>query len=1033
MEDSVTRVRLTGTDSVKSVDKETYLDLEVKSTYGKLRNTEIASDIDLMDLFEKERNSCTNYRLTLTINPFCSNVLFNMCTEIVENEGSYEQKPIVDQSGAGVSVPNAYGKDSGVLRSDMVNNTEYSREGLTPNTYSYHPGVDIFNNHIIRNKTGRIVNGYTTAPNPRNIFNTLEDVMRNYDGSVVTFRPRRRLDSYNIPVEIDKHLYQKGDLMGLSCDDGDEDLTAIDANLRDENGWYGFDNTAVIDAKSPTDDDVLLDINRVINDHGDCEFIDMYPDRTLFSFTPKLNTYKNRLEYNWDIEVTYPYRNFFAHPLVTDGEELNDGTWKQGDLNAMRLLYGKYVVMPSGRYAFLFRSCVPHGLTSGDRIILYYKPDGVNEQYHECAETCITSVFGDIESRNKEYFFSFYSNSIFDGIVGGDVIDKLYTEVNNPQNPNDYTLFSKQLTHIPDGDPKYDYIKFYVYEVEPCQGGYYDETNTYYEIPTVTSNTPDHIRVIDNHGDITCYERVLKYYDFNGAIDSDFDITNEINRILAQYEFRYNRVVSNVKSQYYFRIFHKLPNLSHAHDELTENESSDSSSFERFIAANASHEDEITHGLVMDKFDNEWYDMAFAKTIYGDQITQVTYTEPCDIKDLVDNLGRPVLSLYATIVKKNNGYEKWYGQYRKEDGYYGTDDIEYSHCFGKVTSGLPFLMHDEDYDLNLRAEKAWLSDAKMLTNIEIDGIQSKSLEDWIGKSDGVNGLLDNEFFGDVVEFNPVDGYEKVLEVVNFRFNTAQREAEEIVNDNQYVFYTKNIKTDDYTYIEDEDETFSVETKPYPSAIIHPEGYHYKAHYEMRTKELGEKHQDSHYRLRADTSEVCEIDGERYIMVDTVSRHKCTPGDVVYFCDDEDGVWYDGKIVYTPDMNTLIASVVTDIGDVELNTTLEELSDLLNNGDAILRRRNPSIPSYAVRVAKNDFIWRDINNVGDVRNQLLPEYPFTNGNFYVDRQINFFLKRQDPTGVNGLYFHSDDEQIANPYGDVIKSRNTDYVSEARMTC
>ena len=37
-----------------------------------------------------------------------------------------------------------------------------------------------------------------------------------------------------------------------------------------------------------------------------CEFIDLYPDRTLFSFLPKYNKYRKRAEKNWDYCITYP-------------------------------------------------------------------------------------------------------------------------------------------------------------------------------------------------------------------------------------------------------------------------------------------------------------------------------------------------------------------------------------------------------------------------------------------------------------------------------------------------------------------------------------------------------------------------------------------------------------------------------------------------------------------------------------------------------------------------------------------------------
>ena len=33
---------------------------------------------------------------------------------------------------------------------------------------------------------------------------------------------------------------------------------------------------------------------------------------------------------------------------------------------------------------------------------------------------------------------------------------------------------------------------------------------------------------------------------------------------------------------------------------------------------------------------------------------------------------------------------------------------------------------------------------------------------------------------------------------------------------------------------------------------------------------------------------------------------------------------------------------------------------------------------------------------------LPEYAYANDAFYITKEINFFLRRQDPQGWNGLY-------------------------------
>ena len=58
------------------------------------------------------------------------------------------------------------------------------------------------------------------------------------------------------------------------------------------------------------------------------------------------------------------------------------------------------------------------------------------------------------------------------------------------------------------------------------------------------------------------------------------------------------------------------------------------------------------------------------------------------------------------------------------------------------------------------------------------------------------------------------------------------------------------------------------------------------------------------------------------------------------------------------------------------------------------------------------MWREPANAWDIDNEdeELKEYVFANGNLYIDEQVNFFLRRQDPNGENGLRIN----EIAYPY-------------------
>ena len=225
----------------------------------------------------------------------------------------------------------------------MVRNSEYSSEKIG---FEYHPGYDFFNNHILRNKSYRIVNPLPkSAPfDKKNGFNTMEDFMRLANGSSIQKCNRLEI---NDTTFAEKHLYDRTDI--LRMDDGE----SLAENLREENGWFGFYNTSVIPSKSL--DGKILDINRAINNKGNCEFVDMYPDRSLFSFVPKYNEHRNRIEENWKIELTYPFEH-----TVKDDRNKDFYIVQSGNTNALAIASVEYVINQTGVNVLLFRTYTKH-------------------------------------------------------------------------------------------------------------------------------------------------------------------------------------------------------------------------------------------------------------------------------------------------------------------------------------------------------------------------------------------------------------------------------------------------------------------------------------------------------------------------------------------------------------------------------------------------------------------------------------------------------------------------------------------------
>ena len=97
-------IRLGQTDSINSVNVENRLDVEIKNTSNLIRCNNVKETIDQYEQFLQERNDCSKYRLILTINPFCSNVLFNPVTEIIKDEGSDNCKVVTDNANADFDV-----------------------------------------------------------------------------------------------------------------------------------------------------------------------------------------------------------------------------------------------------------------------------------------------------------------------------------------------------------------------------------------------------------------------------------------------------------------------------------------------------------------------------------------------------------------------------------------------------------------------------------------------------------------------------------------------------------------------------------------------------------------------------------------------------------------------------------------------------------------------------------------------------------------------------------------------------------------
>ena len=902
------QIRLNSTDSVNSVNKENFLDVEIKQHTKVFPFGNVIDTIDQRQQFETEREKCTTNRLILTVQPYCSNILFNTVTEIVQNEGSDETNgenklTFVNSNSKGITVKDTggysiKGKQTNVTNVDMVRNTEYAN-GERP--FVYHCGWDIFNNHILRNQTFKLVNSYTTKPNDGsygNVFNTIRDFMRDANGDFIKLH--RRTDINTIELETNKRLYLRDDV--LSFED------SANANIYEQNGWFGFNNRSSIvttEWKEKEKEWKDMQTAKVFNgeDSLACGFVEMYPDSSLYSFSPKYNKFQNREEHNWDICITYPYKNDYGYEYNEDTNTI--------DLNNENR---KLIVTKTS-----------------DKFKLFYSVD--KKTYTEIKDILFEVVnIGNLESEYQDYYF--YINNIQD--------------------------------------------------------------------------------VYDNIG----------------------------SQIVDDYSFRFIKVVNNRDCKYYFRKFRKLPNFKFKKRNLTDEDVYNEDKFNEYIEENC-----MKDGKML-LFSKEQYPLAFSNTVYGDGNTQIVFTDSIDIDKLTDNLGRPITELYITFIKRNKGHDIWYNQNHSQEE---LKQIEFSHCFSEVISGLK--MHNELGDSEeLKQTRKEISDVSCITTTYDDLL----VEDLLDKDIDIDKT--DEFYGDLVELNQGTMEETVLSDVCFRFNTEQRENGSIDKCGKYVYDT--IITDDYDFdgfVCDANELDEVN-------IIRKEGYYYKAHYPVKVREFGAMRQDSHHEIKVASCKPKQANG-MFIEVVSALRSGVTNDSVVYLYDTENN----NKKVAELTVNSVQSNVrfllntmkredanyisIFDIvkgllysqrnvkaGEKWTNENgLEEIAEEdkevndYSQPKYIMRLKNIDIPHYAYEVGENSniFLWRDVLNIGNKDTVELTEYPFANGHFYINKEINFFLKRQDPFGYNGLY--TSELSPNDIFGNVKEENIYEYKDETNVVC
>lgn len=839
--------------SKESVNNTNIIPVEINRDASIFHDEVMVDTLNMMDLYYNEKDKSTKHRFIFTIYPICTNVLYNKISEVIYKEGSDDavllkhdneinyneinyNDVLKNLSQLNPSPVAGYGEID-FTATHVIRNTEYSNSHFE---MTYHCGANIFNNHLLRNKEnisvqcknggGKTIVHYEDGRDTRvikNPFNTIGDLARNTNGeNLQTNLPS--YGTYNVYLNsnynkaVPLYLYDTIKTFKESYND----------NLRRKNGWVGFTNPTTLHI--PVKDNYY--VNKCLNNAEGCAFIDMAPERDLFSFIPKKNQYRNRLEYNWDYFLTYPAKSEYNDKQILIGK---------GKGLPLCKTFETYISQNNVSVT-TFCSPVKHNLGINNFVrIVFDNGDAV----------CQVVSTGTIKGDDKNYYFTVYTSDI-------------------------------------------------------------------------------------------------EYYLNNGDTPR-----------------RFLKVVNGYDCEYYFRKFKKLGVYKSSINQL-----------------------------------------AFAKTIYDDNISQIIFTDDVDIADIKDNRGRPLTEIYLTIIKSNRGNKEWY-----DNNVFKSDKIEYSHVFGTVTSGLdiPNFCKTENLPI-IRSQHC-------IDNEVIERIKKNDSEVHIPLSssyieEDINREM-NEFYGDLVEFNVVTLDETVLEDVLHRFNTKQRETkntafstlfyDEIYND---IYDYANIEENtDKTVKADSATTNIIEYKLNEGyANISPEGYIYKPHHKIVIGKFSNTIEQL-YDVKIATENKVYDPQLRMVSFQTKENYNLMLNDIICVVD---------KTTFENNLFSIKTSYFDEEKQIyTYNCLINDNKRPIITNDFYIFKHNLAIPegAYMVHDDTGQHLWREIElpSTYDSREDLY-KIPFTNNAFYHHENIIFPVRRQDPSHDYGMFVEKNGKQIENNF-------------------
>ena len=268
------KIILNKSKSKASTNKNTYLPIDLGNQMKKISSHSGQHLVDLYQVYLDEKDASDKYRLIFTINPVCTNVLFNAITEVVYKEGSPDCKVLadtpMDEAGPNRTLwPNIV-SDEPLTRIQAIRDTEYSSPDIMG--IDYLPGVDIFNNHLLRqnglncvmkrvsnrcNTTGKCYENksgkdFIVKYELTDVFNTIRDYQRTMNGMEIVRKFPGQDSTYIVPITGQQHIYTDADILDFE--------SSFRRGIMEKDGWFGFYNATTLDIPitSTTETDIYI-------------------------------------------------------------------------------------------------------------------------------------------------------------------------------------------------------------------------------------------------------------------------------------------------------------------------------------------------------------------------------------------------------------------------------------------------------------------------------------------------------------------------------------------------------------------------------------------------------------------------------------------------------------------------------------------------------------------------------------------------------------------------------------------------------